>query len=205
MLVSGGGAGFAHPLQFRQQLLDHPFGLGTVTAAEQAEMIEHVVQVIERPPLRIASGQWPSFPVGGVKAVRKPAEQLSYRQIGLAVAVIDRRIEHHRRAISRAARRCRPKDLHRPGAAAAQRQILQHQIGAPGDDAMAQRGEHPHGRGCRQCCQPGCLGLEQRQASSVVNLDEIRPVPVTHPPGLIILLHKTYDVIYERNRPAYYP
>jgi len=33
--------------------------------------------------------------------------------------------------------------------------------------------------------QPGRLGLEQRQASSVVDLDEIRPVAVAHPPGLM--------------------
>ena len=50
---------------------------------------------------------------------------------------------------------------------------------------MAQRGGHPHGRGRRQFRQPGGLGLEQRPASRVVDLDEIRPVAVADPPSLM--------------------
>src|SRR5437868_967777 len=81
-----------------QQLLQHVLCLRVVTAAEQIEMIEHVIQVIERLARGVAGVERPGLAIGGVEARGKSAEQFAHGDIGLAVAEVHRRVEDHRLA-----------------------------------------------------------------------------------------------------------
>ncbi|CDH46496.1 hypothetical protein BN874_470003 [Candidatus Contendobacter odensis Run_B_J11] len=83
--------------------------MGAVAAAEQIEMVENVIQVVQRPPLRIAGSQRQRLPIGDVKGFRETAEQFGHRQVRLAVALVNRRIEDHRLAIRRAIGIAAPK------------------------------------------------------------------------------------------------
>ena len=48
-----------------------------VAASEQVEVVEDVIEVVQRFALFKAVGQWPGLAIGGVKTVREAAEKLS--------------------------------------------------------------------------------------------------------------------------------
>ena len=80
----------------RQQASDHALGLCRVAAAEQIEVVEHVIQVVEVLAHRVTRVERPGFLVGGVEGGRVSAELLGHRQIHLAVAIVDGRVEQDR-------------------------------------------------------------------------------------------------------------
>src|SRR5262245_40014941 len=84
---------------FVKQLLDHTFCLTAIPLAEEIEMVEHVIQVVQHAPCLVPSADRTHFPVPLVEARPKAPEQLGHREIGFAVTVIDGRIEHDRGAI----------------------------------------------------------------------------------------------------------
>src|SRR5262245_60897969 len=87
----------------------HPLGPGTVAAAEEVEVVEHVVQVIELASYPVARVDRPHFAVALVEACREAAEELGHREVGFRVAVVNGRIEHGRRAVGEESRVAAPE------------------------------------------------------------------------------------------------
>src|SRR5574338_1341330 len=82
--------------RFRSQCPDHALGLAQVAGAEEVEVIQHVVEVVQRPSSLVALGQGPFRPVCRIEARRKAAEQLGHGEIRLPVAAIHGRVEDRR-------------------------------------------------------------------------------------------------------------
>ena len=78
---------------FGQQRGDHRFSLAQVSAAKQVQVVEEVVQLVQRPALPVSAGKGPGSAVGSVEAGRKAAKQLAHREVALTVAVMDSRVE----------------------------------------------------------------------------------------------------------------
>src|SRR5262245_56622289 len=79
------------------ELLHHLLGLAPVAVAEEVEVIQHVVEVVEDAPQLVAAGDRMYLAVALVEALREAAEELGHGEIGLRVAVVHRGVEHDRR------------------------------------------------------------------------------------------------------------
>src|SRR5262245_52142136 len=73
-----------------------------VASAEQIQVVENVIEIVERASHRITAVERPSLAIGGLEGVAEAAEQLGHGNVGLAIARVDRGIEHDRRAVSQA-------------------------------------------------------------------------------------------------------
>src|SRR5262245_53214013 len=82
-----------------KQAVDHVLCATQIACAEQVEVVEHVIQVVHLAPLTVTWLERPGVLVGAVELGREAAEQMSHRQIRLAVSVVNRGIEDHRLAI----------------------------------------------------------------------------------------------------------
>ena len=92
-----------------EQRRDRALRLRQIAGAEQVQVIQHVVEVVKRTPQRIAVGERPRIAVRGMEVAAKSAEQLGHRDVGLAIADVDRRVEDDRRAIRQAGGVARPQ------------------------------------------------------------------------------------------------
>src|SRR5215472_4398888 len=79
-----------------QQAVDERLCLSRVPAAEEVGVVQHVVEVVELGAQRRARRQRRGALVSAIKGWAKATEKTGHGKIGLAVAVIDRGIEHHR-------------------------------------------------------------------------------------------------------------
>jgi len=82
-----------------QQLLDHPLRSRAIAAAEEVQVVEHVVEVVELPADTVAQVDLERLVVRSVEIGRETAEELCHREIGLTVPVVHRRVEDDRRAL----------------------------------------------------------------------------------------------------------
>src|SRR6195256_4388776 len=77
-------------------MLDHGACLPGVTPPEQGGVIEHVVEVVELGARLPAERERRRRLVCLVEALAEAAEQACHRQVGLAIAVVDRRVDEYR-------------------------------------------------------------------------------------------------------------
>jgi hypothetical protein len=82
--------------------LDQPCGAARVRAAEQVDVVENVVQVVQIAAPGIAGIERPFRLIGIVKAAVEAAEEFRHGDVGFAVAVVGGGIEDHRRVVSHA-------------------------------------------------------------------------------------------------------
>ena len=75
--------------------------LPEIATAEQVEVIQHMIELVQRLPFAVARRQWPGVLVSAVKRLTKAAEKARHGQIGFAVAVVDGGIEDDRLTIRR--------------------------------------------------------------------------------------------------------
>src|SRR6516164_3677788 len=120
--------------EFVEELRRHPFGLPQVRAAEEIQVIEYMVEVVERLALLVADVQRRRTPVRGVEAVREAAEQLGHRQVGFTVADVDRGVEDRRRAVGEFADVAVPEVAMKQGGG---RPVLEEESGALVADSLA--------------------------------------------------------------------
>jgi len=71
-----------------------------VAAAEQVEVIEDMIQVVQHFTACIARINVPAVAIGLVKTITESAEQLGHGQVCLAITVVDGRIKDHRFAVA---------------------------------------------------------------------------------------------------------
>jgi hypothetical protein len=57
-----------------KQAFDHAPRLMAIATAEQIEMVQHMIKIIEFPPRRVSRVQWPGLPVRRVKRLAEAAE-----------------------------------------------------------------------------------------------------------------------------------
>ena len=72
--------------QLGQQSVDRVLGLAQIAAAEEVQVVEDVIEVVEQLAGAIARCQGPGLPVGGVEIAAKAAEQFGHGEVRLAVA-----------------------------------------------------------------------------------------------------------------------
>src|SRR5262245_14512580 len=79
-----------------EETVDHRLGLTKVAAAEQVEVIQDVIEVVEIDARPGRCRQRPRGLISGVERCTESAEQSGHRQIGLAITVVHRRVEYDR-------------------------------------------------------------------------------------------------------------
>jgi hypothetical protein len=67
-----------------------------IALAEEVEMVEEMVEIVEVFTFLIARIQRPGSLIGGVKSRREAAEQFGKGQVGLAMAVVNGRVNQDR-------------------------------------------------------------------------------------------------------------
>ena len=78
-----------------QQAVDQAHGLPQVSAAEQVEVIQHVIQVVKADAPLVARRQGPGRFVGRIELGGEATKQLCHSKICFPVAEVHGRIEEH--------------------------------------------------------------------------------------------------------------
>ena len=101
----------------REQAVDHGFRLRAVGTAEQVQVIQHVIEVVELAASAGTRVQRKLRVIRGIECRSEAPEQARHGDIRLAIAVVDRRIENDRRAVGE------PRAIAAPKVAVQQRRL----------------------------------------------------------------------------------